>query len=114
MSAPRAKELGKDVSTLVAQHTRYDFRPVIEPGVPEEVTHRPGHARLLVPRTEHDPVHPGKHGRTGAHPWRSVETGERTGRDSNSRYRVNGMPVFETGAFNHSATCPAEPTKLVR
>ena len=23
------------------------------------------------------------------------------------------MPVFETGAFNHSATCPAEPTKLV-
>jgi hypothetical protein len=24
------------------------------------------------------------------------------------------MPVFETGAFNHSATCPAEPDKLVR
>ena len=38
----------------------------------------------------------------------------RTGRDSNSRYRVNGMPVFETGAFNHSATCPAEPRNLVR
>ena len=24
------------------------------------------------------------------------------------------MPVFETGAFNHSATCPTEPGKLVR
>jgi hypothetical protein len=22
---------------------------------------------------------------------------------------VAGMPVFETGAFNHSATCPAAP-----
>ena len=67
MSAPSTKELGQDVSAFVAQHTGYDFRPVIEPGVPEEITHRPGHARLLVPRTEHDPVHPGEHGRTGAH-----------------------------------------------
>ena len=25
-----------------------------------------------------------------------------------------GMPVFETGAFNHSATCPGEPRTLAR
>ena len=25
-----------------------------------------------------------------------------------------GMPVFETGAFNHSATCPGESRKLGR
>src|SRR5438270_1589587 len=25
-----------------------------------------------------------------------------------------GMPVFETGAFNHSATCPGQPKKLGR
>src|SRR5215216_1014592 len=25
-----------------------------------------------------------------------------------------GMPVFETGAFNHSATCPGQPRKLGR
>ncbi len=26
---------------------------------------------------------------------------------------VSGMPVFETGSFNHSDTCPGEPRNLV-
>ena len=30
----------------------------------------------------------------------------RRGGDSNPRYGINRMPVFETGAFNHSATSP--------
>src|ERR671920_58720 len=27
---------------------------------------------------------------------------------------VAGTPVFETGAFNHSATCPGQPKSLAR
>jgi hypothetical protein len=30
------------------------FRPVIEPGMPKQVSHRSGHSRFVVPRSKHD------------------------------------------------------------
>jgi hypothetical protein len=36
----------------------------------------------------------------------------RRGGDSNSRYRLRGTPVFETGALNRYATSPLKPIIL--
>src|SRR5205085_630932 len=44
---------------------------------------------------------PGTH-RSGQGEIRTLDTG------------LTGMPVFETGAFNHSATCPGQPWILDR
>ena len=40
--------------------------------------------------------------------------GQRRGRDSNPRWTEPPIPVFETGAFNRSATSPVELDRLVR
>ena len=54
----------------------------------------------------------------GANRRPSALTTARTSRSGQGEIRthgtVAGTPVFETGAFNHSATCPGQPENLAR
>lgn len=55
-----------------------------------------------------------RHAGLGEHLRRSVGRLDGQGEIRTLDTGFTGMPVFETGAFNHSATCPTEPSKLVR
>src|SRR5437763_10446423 len=52
------------------------------------------------------------HGEDTTYRFAGVPCNERRGRDSNPRWTEPPIPVFETGAFNRSATSPASIERL--
>src|SRR3954469_12911288 len=78
---------------------RYAFTYTHFPGVRLKPL---GHPSLLVPALK-------TNGAAGCYapPRRTRSTGHGQG-EIRTLDTVAGMPVFETGAFNHSATCPGD------
>jgi len=62
-----AEELLQQRCALFRQHPAHHFWTVIQTRVPNNVGHRPGHARLLVERTKDEHAHPRQYDRAGAH-----------------------------------------------
>jgi hypothetical protein len=64
----------------------------------------------------HSATHPGKQerataaGRGGAFELETATSTTSGQGEIRTHDTVAGMPVFETGAFNHSATCPRNPS----
>ena len=57
-----AKQLGAFLRHGPASH----LGPMIEAGMAQQIAHRTGHARLLIPRAKYHPAHPGQDDGTGA------------------------------------------------
>ena len=62
-----AKETLQQSRAFVGEHAGPDFRPVIQPRVTQQVSDRAGHPGFLIPRAEHNSLHPRKDYRAGAH-----------------------------------------------
>jgi hypothetical protein len=66
-SAATVEEVGEQPATFVGPDAGDDIGLVVEAGVGSKVVERTAGTGLGVGRTEHDPVHPGRQERTGAH-----------------------------------------------
>jgi len=62
-----SEKLLDERSAFGREDARSHFRPVIEPRMPKQIFHRPGHARFVVPRPEHNSLHAGKNDTASAH-----------------------------------------------
>ena len=62
-----AKEILQQSRAFVGEYAGPDFRAVIEARVAQQVFDRAGHPGFLIPRAEHDSLHPRKDDRAGAH-----------------------------------------------